>query len=439
MSETVGSTDPDVLAAAARDYGNIVRRIPRAVVLPENIEEVVEAIRYARRCGARIAARGQGHSTDGQAQAEDGIIVDMSALRRIEHIGDDIAVVQAGATWRDLLAATIPRGCAPPVLTGYTGLSVGGTLSMGGVGGASFREGVQVDHAIEVDVVTGVGELVTCSATANELLFDCVRGGVGQYGIIVRATLRTVPTPARVRQLVLTYASFEHFFADLDALASRGHGVDGVYGQVAAKGDGWSYIIHAVRLGGGEESDRALLRELRCDSCRAATMDRFAHDTLVDAGNEQRARAGLADLRRIWQDAFLPAAATGKFVADTLRDLSPRDLGPAGFVLLFPIRNRNGRYALRLPAAPRVYLFDVLTSGEPDDAAYVAVRRAAARLAFERARSLGGTLYPIGSTPMSPADWAEQFGPLQSRFRDAKSKFDPDALLAPGARIFAEP
>jgi FAD/FMN-containing dehydrogenase len=433
------STAPSDLAAAAVDYGNIVHHLPRAVVRPECVEEVVAVMRSCRRRGLRIAARGQGHSTDGQAQVEDGVVVDMSRLRRIEHAGDGVAIAEAGLTWRDLLAACLPRGWAPPVLTGYTGLSIGGTLSMGGIGGASFREGAQVDHVVALDVVTGDGELLTCDEHRTPELFDAVRGGVGQYGIIVRATLRLNATRPRARQIVLGYSSIDRFFADLERLASR-QDLDGVYGQVVPAGERWAFVIHTVRFVSGDDDeprDAKLLEALEHDSVKIAMYDRVAFDTLVDTANSERARVGLGDLPRIWHDAFLPASVTESFVADTLQAIAPRDLGPAGFVLLFPIRNRGASYALRLPAAQRVYLFDVLTSGVRGDDLYVTRGRAAARRTFERARGLGGTLYPIGSARLSPEDWGLQFGAYRQRFIEAKRRFDPGGLLAPGAGVFA--
>jgi FAD/FMN-containing dehydrogenase len=235
---------------------------------------------------------------------------------------------------------------------------------------------------------------------------------------------------------VLLYAGNDasrRFFADLETLASGDRGLDGVYGQVIAQGEAWAFVIQAVRFVDDSAPDD--LAGLAFDDAKTTMMDRFAFDTLVDTMNAERARAGFANLRRIWLDAFLPAPATEDFVGATLAHLTPRDLGPAGFILVFPIRNRDASYALRLPAARRVHLFDVLSSLDPGDDA-VESRRSEARRAYERARAIGGTLYPIGSTPMSPEDWAHQFGALHERFAGAKQMFDPQGLLAPGAQIY---
>src|SRR3712207_7876514 len=151
------ASDEATLTACARDYGRVVHRMPSAVLRPAAVRDVVEALRSCGDQAHPVAARGQGHSTTGQAQVEGGLIIDMSALDDIGPVQDGQVRVQGGATWRQVLSRTVPLGWSPPVVTGYTGLSVGGTLSMGGIGAASFRHGPQVDNVLALQVVTGGG------------------------------------------------------------------------------------------------------------------------------------------------------------------------------------------------------------------------------------------------------------------------------------------
>jgi FAD/FMN-containing dehydrogenase len=105
-------------------------------------------VRFCRSIGIRIGARGQAHTTYGQAQVQDGVVIEMRALNRIHCLQSDYASVDAGLTWRDLLCATVVRGLTPPVLTDYLPLTVGGTLSIGGISGTSYRNGAQVDNTL---------------------------------------------------------------------------------------------------------------------------------------------------------------------------------------------------------------------------------------------------------------------------------------------------
>jgi cytokinin dehydrogenase len=166
-------------------------------------------------------------------------------------------------------------------------------------------------------------------------------------------------------------------------------------------------------------------------------LDTLSFDTLVDSQIAFLQSIGLIDIPHVWGDILLPASRTERFVRTSLAELTAADLGPAGFVLLFPIRNRfQNELAFRLPREEKAFLFDILTSGLATDPSYAPTEIAKARARFESARAIGGTLYPIGSTPMSTTDWAIQYGAIYPRLLQAKARFDPAHIMTPGAGIF---
>ena len=433
--EGVLVSDEVTLAACARDYGRVVRRMPSVVLRPAAVRDVAGALRCCVDQGFPVAARGRGHSTAGQAQVAGGLVIDMSTLCGIGPVQDGVVRVQGGATWRQVLSTTVPLGWAPPVVTGYTGLSVGGTLSMGGIGAASFRHGPQVDSVLALQVVTGEGQVVNCSPGEHPELFSAVLGGVGQYGVIVEAALALVPAAPQARYHLLGYDDAGSFFADLRTLTTENR-VDGLYGQImpGVQG-GWSYLLHAVEFFSSTPSDSTVLAGLRSAPAARTVMelDTLSFATVVD---EQLEALGLPHLPRVWRDVFLPGSRIDAFVADALADLTAEELGPAGFVLLFPIHNAARPYALRLPEEEHVVLFDICTSGSPEDSDYVPIQLQKARAMYERARALGGTLYPIGSTPMTTQDWRAHYGPRYQALRTAKRSYDPANILTPGIEIF---
>src|SRR3712207_5596018 len=91
--EGVLVTDEATLTACARDYGRVVHRMPSAVLRPAGARDVGEALRFCRDQGLPVAARGQGHSTAGQAQVESGLVIDMSTLYVIGSIQDGVVRV----------------------------------------------------------------------------------------------------------------------------------------------------------------------------------------------------------------------------------------------------------------------------------------------------------------------------------------------------------
>src|SRR5262249_35479647 len=153
-------TDDATLSAFTDDLGHIIHRRPFAVLKPGSVNDLVSMVGFARQQGIKIGARGQGHTMFGQSLVQAGVVIDMSPLNTDPVVVGDRITVRAGVSWRTVLEASLKKGLTPPVLTGYIGLSVGGTLSVGGIGGTTYRYGAQVDNVLELQVVTGAGQLV---------------------------------------------------------------------------------------------------------------------------------------------------------------------------------------------------------------------------------------------------------------------------------------
>jgi cytokinin dehydrogenase len=435
-------TDTASLSEYAIDFGRLITRTPRAVLLPASVDDVIKAVMFCRRQKIKLVGRGEGHSSGGQSLVDGGLVIDMSTLNQIEQIGPTSATVQPGVTWKDLLAAGIPRGFRPPVVPGFVGLTVGGVLSMGGIGPASYRYGAVVDNVIELDVVTGRGKLETCSRTKNPLLFAAVVGGIGQYGIIVRAKVKMQAAPPLARNYLIGYLDLDAMLADVNILTSQQR-VDGVYLRIFPNGSGgWIYGVNAVKWfsPSAPPDNTQVLAGLHFPppALTVADMDAYSYDKAADDIFDALASQGLYDIPHVWSDIFLPASKTSAYVKSVLQTLTPADLGPdGGFILLFPVKNLfPDAIAFRLPREENVFLFDVLTSGLSSDANYTPTHLAKARAIFEGARNVGGTLYPIGSTPMTRSDWIRQYGPLYPLLAASKVLYDPDMLLTPGPAIF---
>lgn len=435
-------TDAASLSEYSVDFGSFIRRVPRAVLLPASVDDVIKAVSFCRRQRIKLVGRGEGHSSGGQSLVEGGLVIDLSTLNQIESIGPTSATVQAGVTWKDLLATGIPRGFRPPVVPGFVGLTVGGVLSMGGIGPASYRYGAVVDNVIELDVVTGRGTLETCSRVKNPLLFAAVVGGIGQYGIIVRAKVKMQAALPQARNYLIGYLDLDAMLADVNILTSQQR-VDGVYLRIFPNGTGgWIYGINAVKWfsPSAPPNDARVLAGLNFPppALTVADMDAFSYDTVADNIFATLDSQGLYEIPHVWSDVFLPASKTASYVKSTLQTLTAADLGPdGGFILLFPVRNLfPDAIAFRLPREENVFLFDILTSGATTDASYVSTHLAKARAIFEAARDVGGTLYPIGSTPMKRSDWIRQYGILYPLLATTKVLYDPDMMLTPGPAIF---
>ena len=450
--------DDASLSEAADDWGHMVHQRPRAVVRPRSREELVAIVEHARAQGLKLAARGRGHSVLGQAQAEDGLVLDMRSLNAIASIDSDSdsVWVEGGASWRELLELSLAKGLAPPVLTDYLDLSVGGTLSVGGLGSQTFRAGLQVDNVLELEVVTGEGEVSSCSATDKRELFDLVRGGLGQFGLISRARLRLEPTPPMARFTRLLYSELEPFLADMFeltraarctcvegfALPNSPEGVAQVTGDAFPDaalpvGEGaWIYMIEVVQtFAPGEEPDSSALPETALGGGRhQMDLPYAAYLARLDLVEAALREVGLWAAPHPWIDVFVPRSAAPEFLRDELAATSPMDV--AGPVLIYafnraPIAAPN----IPLPASEEFVLFALLRNAVPPTPERAQeLMRANARL-YAHCLELGGTGYAIDAVPLEPSGWRRHFGERWSTLAEAKRRYDPAAILAPNQRL----
>lgn len=438
-------TDSETREAFGQDLGFLVFTTPRAVLKPASIDDVSKMVRFCRERRIKVAARGRGHSTDGQSQVDEGLVIDTSTLATIHEIGDGYAVVDAGSTWRNLLEAALLVSQTPPVLTGYIGLSIGGTLSMGGVSGMAYDVGVQVEHVEELTVVTGRGEVEECSRTKNRGLFDAVLGGIGQYGIIVRTKLLLVKAQQRALDLTLRYDHPALLFSDMRTLMMRGE-FDMVWGGAAQDENGWFYQLFTTNFYIPPDFPDIdfMLRELAIDRTAIQQTDGtyLEYQTRVDNQIEfLRSINGFEGLMHPWFDVFLPGNEFAQYVDSVLTSLGPDDVGNFGFVLFFPLfRSTIHRPLFRLPDDEIVVLFDILTSANfPGfDAEYAERMRQRNRDLYEAAKERGATRYPIGSIDFTREDWREHYGRQWARVLASKGAFDPNHILAPGVGIFPD-
>src|SRR5438046_10597545 len=168
------------IEAASEDFGHVMRSAPLRVVAPRWVEEVVTVVADAATHGIRLTVRGLGHSCGGQTLAERSAVLDTSQLSRVGEVDLARRTVrcEGGARLREVVAETLRHGWLPRTLTNLLDLTVGGVLSVGGVGPASHRYGPLVSGVAGLDVVTGAGQLRSGSPMSDRELSAAVLGGL---------------------------------------------------------------------------------------------------------------------------------------------------------------------------------------------------------------------------------------------------------------------
>jgi FAD/FMN-containing dehydrogenase len=178
---------------ARRVFNAMIDRHPAAIVRPAGAADVAAAVDYAREAGLDLAVRGGGHSVPGFGTVDDGVVIDLSAMRTVTvDPAKRRARAAGGATWADFNSATSAHGLASTggvvSTTGVGGLTLGG-----GIGYLARGLGLACDNLVSAEVVTADGQLVTANEREHEDLFWALRGGSGNFGVATSLEFRLHP------------------------------------------------------------------------------------------------------------------------------------------------------------------------------------------------------------------------------------------------------
>jgi FAD/FMN-containing dehydrogenase len=388
--------DMESITAAADDFGHLVHRVPASAALPGSASEVAGLVRHARVNGTELVPRGSGHSVYGQAQSDGGIVCDLTRLDAVA-VESASARAGAGARWSTVLDAALARGLTPPVLPDYLELSIGGTLSVGGIGGTSHQYGPIVDHVRGLELVTADGEIQACSPERDRDRFYGVLGTGGSGGIITEALLPLVPTPERVRVYEIPCASAGELVAMQLKVVSEDR-ADYVEGQILlGEGGDWQFI---AELGVYARADRP---DSDADLAALAPGEVVSYrDFCYRMTPGVRMLAATGDWYRShpWFSAFLPADAVEEYVNGALDDATAETVGPVPS-LLYPMRRGPlPAPGLETPGGGDELFFalSILRTTVTEKARDAALQ-SNAKLA-QTVVSMGGTVYRISAVPI---------------------------------------
>jgi len=176
--------------AARAVYNAMIDRRPALIARAAGADDVTRAVTHARESGLPLAVRGGGHNGAGLGTVDDGIVLDLGAMRGIDV--DPLARtvrVGGGCTWGEVDRATHEHGMATPSgiisTTGVGGLTLGG-----GLGHLTRRCGLTVDNLLSAEVVLADGTRVVASSDEHPDLFWALRGGGGNFGVVTSFEFR---------------------------------------------------------------------------------------------------------------------------------------------------------------------------------------------------------------------------------------------------------
>jgi cytokinin dehydrogenase len=426
--------DPMLLSEVSGDFGRIIHQQAQAVARPTTYSEIVQVVHFSKENQIPLAMRGQGHSAFGQAQVSQGIVIDSRSLQKIHNIdnNENSIVVDAGTTWRQVVDYTLTYKKQPKVLAAYLDLSVGGVLSVGGIGGAAQLHGTVADNVLALQVITGDGQLNECSPLKNSELFWSVLGGLGQFGLIVQAKIKLCEAPEHVIRYRLVYRDLRAYLA-AHRTAIQEQSFMSLEGYISFNSQhGWIYLLEAVQpfIDDSSLDKSRLTQKLKPSSIM---VDKIPYKTFLDRVGDLTLYWQMPEtICRPWFDVFLPDSTIESFLSIALQELESTG-GCLALSCPF-LREKLTCPFFRTPSEKIVWTFDILRSSQSNHI-HIDEQLVKNRRLFEIARDLGGYRYPISAIPFEQEDWERHYGELWDQFRERKQTYDPNNILTPGQGI----
>jgi FAD/FMN-containing dehydrogenase len=155
--------------------------------------------------------------------------LDTSGLTGVISIDPDArtADVAGMCTYEDLVAATLRHGLAPLVVPQLKTITLGGAVTGLGIESTSFRNGLPHESVLELDILTGAGEVVTASPGEHSDLYRAFPNSYGTLGYSVRLRIELEPVKPFVALAHLRFHSLGELIAAMDRIVDTGR-LDGV-------------------------------------------------------------------------------------------------------------------------------------------------------------------------------------------------------------------
>lgn len=193
------------------------RKMPLAVALPENEEQVVNILKTCKALGVPVVPRGSGTGLSGGAMPlEQGLVLSLAKFKKILHIDPftRTAVVQPGVRNLAISEAVAKHGLYyAPDPSSQIACSIGGNVNENSGGVHCLKYGLTLHNVLRVRAILMNGDVVEFGGMAPDSpgldLLAVLIGSEGMLGVVTEITVKLVPKPKLARVIMASFDDIE--------------------------------------------------------------------------------------------------------------------------------------------------------------------------------------------------------------------------------------
>ena len=151
--------------------------------------------------------------------------LDVRSLNEVIEVDtiDQTITVEGMTTFEDLTDAALRHGMMPLVVPELKTITIGGGVSGMAIESSSFRDGLVHESVLEMEILTGKGEVVTATPTnEHKDLFFGLPNSYGTLGYVLRLKIKARQVKPFVHLEHLKFTGAHEYFAKIKAIADSG-------------------------------------------------------------------------------------------------------------------------------------------------------------------------------------------------------------------------
>lgn len=191
-AQALAPSDAEYSAREDSYWSNTAKIAPGCIVRPNSAEEVSSTIQALVAAKQKFAIRSGGHTPyAGAANIQGGVTIDLGHLNwtRFDEVSETVDL-GPGGRWGPVYEELRKHGRV--VAGGRDGhVGVAGLLLGGGKTFFTARRGFACNDVVSYEVVLADGRIVTADTNNHKDLFQALKGGMNNFGIVTNFKMRS--------------------------------------------------------------------------------------------------------------------------------------------------------------------------------------------------------------------------------------------------------